>query len=67
MNNKLLDLLACPVCKAPLEHRPVDGILVCRAERLAFPIRDGIPVLLEDQARQMTQTEVAAGDRPAQP
>ena len=63
MNDKLLDMLACPICKAPLEHRPTGGILVCRAERLAFPIRDGIPVLLEDEARSMSQAEVAGGDR----
>ncbi len=67
LNNKLLDMLACPICKAPLEHRPADDVLVCRAERLAFPIRDGIPVLLEDEARSLSHVEFSGGEGPATP
>jgi uncharacterized protein YbaR (Trm112 family) len=54
---RLLNLLVCPVCKGPLElgrddhSRPAE--LVCPADRLAFPIRDGIPVMLENEARSV--------------
>ena len=67
LKDKLLDMLACPICKAPLEHRPSDEALVCRAERLAFPIRDGIPVLLEAEARTLSSVEVAGGEGPVTP
>jgi uncharacterized protein YbaR (Trm112 family) len=46
------------VCKAPLEYRKAKQELVCRAERLAYPIRDGIPVLLAAEARQMELAEL---------
>jgi len=57
LDHRLIDLLVCPVCKGPLtmnrdEHmRPVE--LACPADRLAFPIRDGIPVMLEGEARSL--------------
>lgn len=55
MDTRLLNLLVCPLCKGPLEHmRPPQQEsqeLVCRADRLAFPVRDGIPVMLESEAR----------------
>ena len=55
METRLLNLLVCPICKGPLEHlRPPiqENIeLVCRADGLAFPVRDGIPVMLESAAR----------------
>lgn len=54
MDTKLLDILACPVCKGPLQHAREAQALVCRADRLAYPIRDGIPVMLEDEARQLS-------------
>lgn len=53
MDNKLLDILACPLCKGPLQWRRDAQALVCRADRLAFPVRDGIPVMLEDEARTL--------------
>ena len=57
METRLLDLLVCPICKGPLEHRrpPHDERqeLVCPADRLAFPVRDGIPVMLEGEARPL--------------
>ena len=58
MDSKLLDILACPLCKGPLTwHRDAEQ-LVCRVDRLAFPVRDGIPVMLEEEARKL------AGDDP---
>ena len=51
MDSRLLDLLVCPVCKGPL-LREADE-LVCARDRLAFPVRDGIPVMLEEQARDL--------------
>jgi uncharacterized protein YbaR (Trm112 family) len=53
MDKRLLDILACPVCKGPLVHLREEAVLVCRADRLAFPIKDGIPVMLEEEARML--------------
>lgn len=50
MDPQLIDILVCPICKGPLEKRPDDGHLVCKADKLAFPVRDGIPIMLVDQA-----------------
>jgi len=60
LDNKLLDILVCPVSKAPLVYDRARSELVCRASRLAYPIRDGIPVMLEEEARQLTLEEVEA-------
>lgn len=51
MEHRLLDILACPICKGPLVHHREQQVLVCRADRLAFPIKDGIPVMLEEEAK----------------
>ena len=51
MDKKLLDILACPVCKGPLVYQKDKQELICKADRLAFPIRDDIPVMLVDEAR----------------
>jgi uncharacterized protein YbaR (Trm112 family) len=53
-----LDILVCPVCKGPLRYRRAEAELVCKACRLAYPIRDEIPVMLEDEARKLTPDEV---------
>ncbi|MBR7069974.1 MAG: Trm112 family protein [Oxalobacter sp.] len=53
MNTKLLDILVCPVCKGPLKYDKEHQELVCRPDRLAYPIRDGIPILWEDQAQKV--------------
>jgi uncharacterized protein YbaR (Trm112 family) len=53
MDDRLLDILACPVCKGPLTFKKSAGLLICRAERLAFPLRDGVPMLHEEDARQL--------------
>jgi len=57
MDKKLLDILACPVCKSPLLYKKAEQELICKADRLAFPIRDDIPVMLEDEARQLSPEE----------
>jgi uncharacterized protein YbaR (Trm112 family) len=57
MDAKLLDILVCPICKGPLLYRKTEQELVCKADRLAFPIRDGIPVMLEDEARKLPAGE----------
>jgi tetraacyldisaccharide 4'-kinase len=59
MDAKLLDILVCPLCKGPLQYERAAKELICRAERLAFPIRDGIPVMLEDEARQLASDDPA--------
>ncbi|MFC6635191.1 Trm112 family protein [Microbulbifer taiwanensis] len=57
MDKKLLSLLVCPVSKAPLEYREDSQELVCKASGLAYPVRDGIPVMLESEARQLSAEE----------
>lgn len=57
MDKKLLDILVCPICKGKLVYHPGDGELICKADRLGFPIRDGIPVMLEQEARQLPADE----------
>ncbi len=53
MDKKLLDILVCPVSKAPLSYDKARQELVCETSRLAYPIRDGIPVMLESEARRL--------------
>jgi len=57
MDTKLLDILVCPVCKSKLVYHKQEQELICRADRLAFPIRDDIPVMLEEQARSLAADE----------
>ncbi len=57
MDKKLLDILVCPVCKGQLVYKKAEQELVCKADRLAYPIRDDIPVMLEDEARQLPADE----------
>ena len=57
MSERLTDILACPVCKGPLVWQRDAAEFVCRADRLAYPVRDGIPVMLPDEARRL-----ASGD-----
>jgi uncharacterized protein YbaR (Trm112 family) len=59
LDKKLLDILVCPVCKGPLRYDKTKAELVCRADRLAYPIRDDIPVMLEDEARRLADEELA--------
>lgn len=53
MDARLLDVLVCPICKGPLEFDKAAKELICKADKLAFPIRDGIPIMWEDQARRI--------------
>ena len=57
MDAKLLDILVCPLCKGPLLYKKTEKELICKADRLAFPIRDDIPVMLEDEARKLPAEE----------
>ncbi|MEJ2090400.1 MAG: Trm112 family protein [Gammaproteobacteria bacterium] len=57
LDSKLLELLVCPVSKASLTYKKELDELWCRASGLAYPIRDGIPVMLEEEARQLTDAE----------
>ena len=60
MDNLLLEILVCPLCKSPLLYRKSEQELICKADRLAFPIRDDIPVMLEDEARKLSLEEYDA-------
>ncbi|MGH8764120.1 MAG: Trm112 family protein, partial [Burkholderiales bacterium] len=53
MDPRLLEILVCPLCKGPLLYRKDEAELVCKADRLAYPVKDGIPVMLEDDARKL--------------
>jgi uncharacterized protein YbaR (Trm112 family) len=53
VNVRLLDILVCPICKGPLEHDKKAQELICNADKLAYPIRDGIPIMWADEARDL--------------
>ena len=53
MDTRLLEIMACPVCKGPLQYHRAEHVLVCRLDRLAYPVREGVPVMLEEEARQL--------------
>ncbi len=57
MNRYLLDILVCPSCKGPLQYKKQEAELICKACRLAYPIRDDIPVMLGDEARKLPLEE----------
>ncbi|HWK52939.1 MAG TPA: Trm112 family protein [Hyphomicrobiales bacterium] len=57
MDKKLLSILVCPLCKSPLVYDREAGELLCYPDGLAYPIRDGIPVMLDTEARVLTQEE----------
>ena len=57
MDHKLLDILVCPVCKGPLVYAKAQQELICKPDRLAYPIKDGIPVMLEEDARKLPPEE----------
>jgi len=60
MNPRLLDILVCPLCKGPLIQRKNANELICRPCRLAYPVKDDIPVMLEDEARKLPPEEEVA-------
>ncbi len=57
MDKRLLDILVCPVTKAPLFYNEETQELICKVSRLAYPIRDGVPVMLEEEARQLASDD----------
>lgn len=60
MNPRLLDILVCPLCKAPLIYDKAAQELICKGDRLAYPIRDDIPIMWADQAREISEAEAEA-------
>lgn len=57
MDKNLLDILVCPLCKSSLIYDKQQKELICKADRMAFPIREGIPIMLEQEARLLTLEE----------
>lgn len=58
MDTRLLELLVCPVTKGPLDYHREQQELISRSARLAYPVRDGIPILLENEARVLSDSEL---------
>ncbi|CAN5903053.1 Trm112 family protein [soil metagenome] len=59
MDARLLDILVCPLCKGPLVYDKVAQELICRADKMAYPIRDDIPIMWADQARALSAADLA--------
>lgn len=59
MDQKLLEILVCPVCKGPLVYQEDEPRLICRADRVAYLIKDGIPAMLADEAVKLTDDELS--------
>lgn len=59
MDPTLLEILVCPLCKGPLVYHKAQAELVCKADKLAYPVRDDIPVMLEAEARELKAGEEA--------
>ncbi len=60
MDRKLLEILVCPICKGDLIYKKEEKELICKADRLAYPIREDIPVMLESEARRLSLEEYDA-------
>jgi uncharacterized protein YbaR (Trm112 family) len=61
MDKRLLNILACPICKGELIYRPQSQRLICKVDKLAFAIRDGIPIMLVEEAQPVSDEEIAGG------
>jgi uncharacterized protein YbaR (Trm112 family) len=61
MDARLLEILACPVCKGTLVYQKAEQLLVCRMDRLAYPIREDVPVMLEEEARALSADDPLLG------
>lgn len=61
MESHLLEILVCPLCKGPLQYDRPAQELICKADKLAFPVRDGIPVMLENEARALNAAGPGSG------
>ena len=59
MNKNLLDIVVCPICKSSLHFAADKSELICKVDKLAYPIRDDIPVMLVDEARSLTPQEAS--------
>jgi uncharacterized protein YbaR (Trm112 family) len=57
LDPRLLEILVCPLCKGPLVYRKAEAELICKADRLGYPIKDDIPVMLEEEARKLPPEE----------
>lgn len=62
-DKKLLDILACPVCKGKVQYHPSTSEIICRFDRLAFPIKDNIPVMLENEARELSLEDLESMEK----
>ncbi len=60
LDPRLLEILVCPLCKGPLVYRKAEAELICKADRLGYPIKDDIPVMLEEEARKLPPEEEVA-------
>jgi uncharacterized protein YbaR (Trm112 family) len=58
IDKQLLEILACPLCKGPLVYNKDKQELVCKVDRLAYPVRDDIPIMIEEDARALTMEEI---------
>jgi uncharacterized protein YbaR (Trm112 family) len=63
VSEQLTDILACPVCKGPLQWHRETQEFICRADRLGYPVRDGIPIMLPDEARRIPLDDNALAAR----
>ncbi len=63
MDHRLLEIVACPLCKSKLTYDAQQQELICKVDRLAYPIKEGIPVLLESEARMVSEARIEKGDR----
>jgi uncharacterized protein YbaR (Trm112 family) len=63
MDKRLLDILVCPLCKGKLVLEKATAELICHADKLAYPIRDGIPVMLIDEARSLHQPNIPESEQ----
>lgn len=59
MDQKMLSILACPICKGKLEYRKKKQEFICRYNKVAYPVRNNIPILLEEEARKLKEEEIA--------
>jgi len=57
LDPRLLEILVCPLCKGPLVYRKAEAELICKADRLGFPVKEDIPVMLEEEARKLPPEE----------
>ena len=62
VDSRLIDILVCPICKRPLDYDKKAQELICRPDKLAYPIRDGIPIMWPDEARDLQAATLMPGE-----